>query len=410
MLLIEGCTVVDANGVQDRADIAIDGELIDGVWPSGQREPPSQAVVLDGSDTWVIPGLIDLHTHIVSGDKQQGWGDEARAFRMDEPVAMAAFRAVPAAERTVAAGVTTVREVVARDYVDVELKKAVEEGLILGPDVVPAGPGIAITGGHGGFMDNVADGPDATRRRVREMIARGAEVIKIISADGPELTGDWTSPQSTAEEIAAAFGEARRHGRICCAHAMGDEAVANAVLGGAHTIEHGWFIHERSCELMLEHGVALVPTIGNMFHIVQDGPAVDHPWVESFGAVEEQIYDSLRMAVEAGVTIAMGSDCGGNEMRLHGQNPDELVLYVEKGGMTPADAIVAGTLTPARILGRDDRLGTVEPGKRADLVLLGADPLDDIRAVLDSVKRVFKAGVPVAARAVAPALGAATPA
>jgi imidazolonepropionase-like amidohydrolase len=176
---------------------------------------------------------------------------------------------------------------------------------------------------------------------------------------------------------------------------MGAEAIENAVLAGAHTIEHGWFLNERSCELMLEHDVALVPTIGNMFHIVHDGPAVEHPWVESFGAVEEQIYASLRMAVETGVTIAMGSDCGGNEMRRHGQNPDELVLYVEKGGMSPAGALAAGTLSAAKILGRDDVLGTVEPGKRGDLVMLGANPLENIRAVIDDVEQVFKAGTPV---------------
>lgn len=389
MLTIRDCTVLDAQGEQENVDVLIENDVIKTIVPTGSVP---NGTTIDATGWWLIPGLIDLHTHMVSGDKQQGFGDEARAFRMEEPVAMAAFRAVAAAKRTLESGVTTVREIVARDFVDVEMKRAVEDGLIDGPDIVPAGPGIAITGGHGGFMNNESDGAEETRRLVRRMIKRGVEVIKILSADGPELTGDWTSVQSTFEEIQAAFTEAKRHGRICCAHAMGPAAISNVVRAGADTVEHGWYLNEECCELMKEHGVTLIPTIGNVFHIVQDGPAYNHPWVEEFGAREDEIYANLRLAVDSGVAIAMGSDCGGNEMRRHGQNPDEIELYVDKGGMSPRDAIVAGTLTPARILGRADRIGTVEPGKLADLVLLGSSPLDDIHVLTAERKAVLKRG------------------
>jgi imidazolonepropionase-like amidohydrolase len=389
MITISNCNVLDTRHEATHVDIVIEEEIIAEIGATGKRAADGD--VIDGEGLWVLPGLIDLHTHIVSGDKQQGFGDERRAFRMDEPVAMAAFRAVQAALKTLEAGVTTVREIVARDFIDVDLKRAVEKNLIEGPDIVPTGPGVAITGGHGGFMDNEVDGYEATVRLVRHMIKRGVEVIKVF-ADGPELTGDWTSPQPTYEEIQAAFAEAKRHGRICAAHAMGPVAIMNAARAGADTIEHGWFLDEESCSVMIEHGVTLIPTIGNLYHILRDGPALAHPWVEDFGAREEEIYGNLRLAVQSGLRIGMGSDCGGNEMRRHGQNVDELELYVEKGGMSPQAAVEAATTTPAQILKRDTRIGTVERGKIADLILVGSNPCDNIRALTQDVRGVVKRG------------------
>ena len=350
-------------------------------------------VIVDLEGRTLLPGLIDLHTHMVGGDNAIGHGDEATTFKMSDPVIKAVLDSVEAARVTLHAGVTTVREIGCRDYIDVYLREAQATGQIEGPRILATGPGVAMTGGHGNFWqpDRTADGVDGVIRRVRELVHHKVDVIKVVSADGPETLGQWTTVQSTPEEIAAAFGEAKRLGRRTASHAMGPEAIRNVVLGGGDTVEHGWYLAEESCRLMVEHGTYLVPTLGNVVDIIHKGPALQMPWASMMAADEPAIFRRHAMAVELGVKMAMGSDCGGNEARQHGSNADELQCYV-RCGMSPLAALTAGTLEAARAVRLDGEIGSVEPGKLADLAIVDGDPLEDIGLLVSGVVGVVQGG------------------
>jgi imidazolonepropionase-like amidohydrolase len=203
--------------------------------------------------------------------------------------------------------------------------------------------------------------------------------------------GQWWTVQTTPDELAAAFAEARRLGRRTATHAMGVEAVANAVGAGVDTIEHGWYISEESCQLMAEKGTYLIPTLGNVVDIIHKGPGLRMPWAEMMAADEPAIFERHSMAIAMGVNIAMGSDCGGNEARVHGFNVDELECYV-RCGMTPARALQSATLDAARAVRLDSEIGSVEPGKLADLVIIDGDPTGNISLAVSGVVGVIQGG------------------
>lgn len=357
-------------------------------------EPPADAaVVVDLEGRALLPGLIDLHTHLVGGDKTLGFADEAVSFRLAEPLAKNVLDGVDAALVTLNAGFTTVRDVSARAFVDVFLRGAQQTGQIAGPRIRCTGPALAMTGGHGSelLVGQESDAPADMIKHVRWLVANGVDWIKVVSADGPETLGRWTTVQSTPEEIAAAFTEARRLGRPTMAHAMGPDAIANVVRAGGKTIEHGWYLTEDSCRLMIEHGATLVPTLGNVVDIVHKGPGLLMPWAEMMADDEDAIFARHRMAIEMGVKVALGSDVGGNEARLHGDNADELVHHV-RCGMTPGQAIVSATLDAARVLGLESSLGSLEAGKIADLVIVDGDPLTDVGLVGSALVGVVQDG------------------
>lgn len=384
--------VITGDGdAMDRGTVVVDGDRIVDVLEGAKNNGAEVVVDLEGQT--LLPGLIDVHTHLVGGDKGIGYGDEATTFRMSEPLIRAVFDSAEAARVTLNAGVTTVREVAARDYIDVYLKAAQKAGQIEGPRMLVAGPGISMTGGHGAFLDpdGAADGIDGIVRRVRQLIANGVDVIKVVSADGPETLGQWWTVQTTAEEVQAAFDEARRLGRMTLAHAMGPDAIRNVVAAGATTIEHGWYLNEESCRQLIDGGTYLIPTLGNVVDIIHKGPELQMPWASMMAEDENAIFERHAMAVEMGVKIAMGSDCGGNEARVHGSNADELECFV-RCGMTPSQAIVSGTLEAARAIQLDGEVGSLEPGKLADLVVVDGDPSSDIRLMKSGVVGVVQGG------------------
>lgn len=354
---------------------------------------PDGDTIIDLDNRTLMPGMIDLHTHLVGGEKAMGLGDEATTFKMSDHIVKAALDGVEAARRTLNAGFTTVREIAARDYVDVYLKQAQREGQIEGPRMLATGPGVFMTGGHGSFFEpgHAADGVHEMIKRVRELVAHKVDVIKIVSADGPETLGEWWTAQTTAEEAAACFAEARRLGRLTASHAMGPEAIANVARAGVDTVEHGWYLSEESCSIMIEHGTRLVPTLGNVVAIIHNGPEYQMPWAAMMAADEDAIFERHRMAVELGVPIAMGSDCGGNEAHHHGDNALELECYV-RCGMSPIDALTTATLEAAKVIRLDTEIGTIEEGKLADLVVIDGDPLDDISLARIGIIGVIQAG------------------
>lgn len=357
------------------------------------EDPPSDATVVDAAGLTIVPGLIDLHTHMSGGDNAIGYGDEATTFRHSEPLVRVVLDSVEAARLTLQCGFTTVREIGTREYIDVFLRDAQAAGQIEAPRIRAAGPGIAMTGGHGSFWDptRTVDSVDAVVRRVRQLVEGRVDIVKVVSADGPETLGKWWTAQSTPEEIAAAFAEARRLGRGTAAHAMGGEAILNVVAGGGDTVEHGWYLTEESCVAMKKAGTHLVPTLGNVLSIVRYGPALQMPWAAMMADDEPAIFDRMRMAVDIGVPFALGSDCGGNEACQHGTNAIELECYV-RAGLTPMQAIEAATLTPARVLGLDDQVGSIAVGKDADLVLVEGDPLADVSVLRRGIRGVLQSG------------------
>jgi len=391
-IVLVGARLLVGDGSEiDDAVVEFENGRITSVGGPGSRADADVAVDLEGRT--LLPGLIDLHTHMVGGDNAIGLGDEATTFKMSDPLIKAVLDSVEAAGVTLHAGITTAREIGSRDYIDVYLRAAQAAGQIEAPRILATGPGVFMTGGHGNFWqpDRAADGVAEVVKRVRELVHNKVDVIKVVSADGPETLGRWTTVQSTPEEIAAAFTEAKRLGRRTASHAMGPDAIRNVVLGGGDTVEHGWYLTEESCRLMAERGTYLIPTLGNVVDIIHKGPSLQMPWTAMMAEDEPAIFERHAMAVELGVKIAMGSDCGGNEARQHGSNADELQCYV-RCGMSPMAAITSATLGAARAVWLDDEVGSVEPGKLADLVIVDGDPLADISLLVSGIVGVVQSG------------------
>jgi imidazolonepropionase-like amidohydrolase len=291
------------------------------------------------------------------------------------------------------------------------VKLAVERGLFPGPRLQVAVSILGQTGGHadpfmpcgvgldfGSGLDvpaGVVDGVSGMRQRVREVLRSGADWIKLCTSGGVLSASDTPdAAQLTVEEVATAVYEARVQGKACMAHAMSAQGIKNALVAGVKTLEHGCFLDEEGIALMKERGATLVPTLVAPRDVIRnaerDPGSIPEPMVQKARETVKRHAAAFRAAVEAGVEIAMGTDSGVGE---HGRNGQEIALMVENG-MTPMQALLATTRTPARILGQADRLGTLEPGKLADLVAVRGDPLAEIGLFNDPgrVELVVKGG------------------
>jgi len=359
--------------------------------------------VLDWSTLTVVPGLMDMHTHLAD---EGPYGDPATPLRSN--AARDAFIGARNARATLQAGFTTVRDVgVYRGFADVQLRDAINAGLVPGPRMSVAGTYVTVTGGGGEitrlpagtevpviFRRGVADNEAEVRRRVNEILDAGADFIKVIATGA--VLADGTEPgqsEYTEAEIRAAVEEAGRRGRFVAAHAHGAEGIKRAVRAGARSIEHGSLIDDEAIALMKQHGTFLVADIYNGDYI--DSVGRRDGWSaeilrKNLDTTEAQ-REGFRKAVAAGVNIAYGTDSG---VYPHGDNARQFA-YMVHYGMTPLQAIRAATLESARLLRKEKELGSIAPGKLADLVALACDPLADI-ARLQQVRGVVKAGVPVA--------------
>jgi len=367
---------VSTGRIHGNTVVLVHGERIVGVNPA---TVPAGVRTLDLGDVTLLPGFIDLHTHL---------GGEISATSFTEPVRLTesdrAFNAVANALKTVRAGFTTVRDF--GGNVTVALGKAVARGSIVGPRVVPARNSLGITGGHcdvTGFApgvleqrpeDGVADGPWEVVQAVRYQIKHGAQVIKTCATAGVlSLEGPVGAQQYTEEELKAMVDEAARHGIKVAAHAHGTEGIKAAVRAGVASIEHGSQLDDEAIALMKARGTWLVPT---SYLVDRINLAVLPPLVrqkaETILPIARQ---SLRKAIAAGVKIGFGTDAG---VYPHGENAKEFAVYV-KAGMTTIEAIRSATLHAAAVLGVSDR-GVIETGKLADLVAVPGDPLRDITA------------------------------
>lgn len=362
---------------------------------------PAGAKVIDFGDATLMPGFIDAHTHIVG----RVLGDpEGRTSRFRDYNSFGAILAVENANKTLMAGFTTIRNVGAGKFDDLAIKKAINDGWIMGPRMLTGGHSLGITGGHcdengykpgmadGDFKTGIADGVDQVRAAVRYQIKYGADVIKTCATGGVLSEGDAVGVQQYSfEEMKAMVDEAKQHHRKVAAHAHGTEGIKVATRAGVASIEHGSFIDVEGAKLMREKGTFLVPTL-------MAGEAVEKLAQRGFltGYIAEKSFDAakamrnaIKIAIANDVKIALGTDSG---VIPHGTNAREFRLMVNWGGMKPLDAITAGTLNGAKLLGVDKTVGSLEVGKYADIVAVPGNPLDDI-TLTEKVSFVMKNGV-----------------
>jgi imidazolonepropionase-like amidohydrolase len=377
-LVLSGARIIDGTGAEPLRgrSVVVEKGVITAVVEDA-RAPRGNGVDLAGHT--LLPGLINSHVHLCFGAE----ADPVRPLR-EEPLALTAIKALLRACETARAGVTTVRDLGGREYAEIAVRRAIQEGLIDGPRILAAGRPVCMTGGHGHWLGREADGPDDARKAVREQLKAGADVIKIIATGGVMTPGvEPGSPQMTLEEMRAAIEEASRAGRRTAAHAMAATGISEAIDAGITSIEHGVFLTEEIVAHMRRDGTFLVPTLNAPTAIAAGGLAAGIPafMVRKSEQVVPAHVASFQLAHRAGVRIAAGAD-SGTPLNFHGSLLPELALMV-KYGMTPLEAIRSATVTAAECLGLGEVIGRVAPGYAADLIAVAGDPAERIEALAD---------------------------
>ena len=393
--VLTGATLIDGKGGAplQNAAVYIKGERI--AWVGSAADLPAEArdaERIDAAGKWLLPGLIDAHIHICYN------GSDSVFTLLEKHRDDLVLEAVEICERTLSQGVTTIRDVGGEQYIEMSLRNAINRGFIRGPRMKLSGRVISMTGGHAHFIAREADGPHEMRKAAREQIKAGADLVKLMATGGSATPGqDIHASQLTVEEIAAVTEVAHMMGRPVAAHCHGTGGIRNCMLGGVDTIEHGTYLDEDTADMMVANGAALVLTVGvgnpdlesyPLSPVQQADAERRKPMIEQ-GV--QQIRKTIALARSKGVFLGCGTDAGGNPLAPHQfAMARELELLVEND-LTALEAISIGTRNNAEILRWADEIGTVEAGKYADLLLLNADPLVDIRNLRD-IAAVYKGG------------------
>jgi imidazolonepropionase-like amidohydrolase len=377
--------------------IVIEGERIVSVGPAANVAPVAGETRIDLSNATVLPGLIDVHTHLTGNPEQIGYSS------LGISVPREALFGAKNARITLEAGFTTVRNVGASGYSDVALREAIDAGDLPGPRVLASGPPLGITGGHCDEnllpfefhkeADGVADGVQGVQRRLREVVKYGADVIKFCATGGVLSKGDDPkASQYTLEEMRALVADAHRLGRRVAAHAHGGEGVRWAVEAGVDSIEHGSYVDDAAIAAMKTKGTYLVPTLYLADWFLANAERLHVPTfiTDKAKQVMPAAEKAIARAVKAGVKIAYGTDAA---VYPHGLNGKQFAVYV-RIGMSPAEAIKSATWNAADLIGWSDRVGTIAAGHFADLVAVDGDPLQDVR-LLERPRFVMKGGAVV---------------
>ena len=394
--------LIDRPGEPPRgaSTIVVTGDKVTAI-RDGFVDPPAGATAIELRDQWVLPGLVDMHVHLwgIGGDPMRNRLEALTRDRSDD-----LMTAVGNARATLAAGFTSVRDLGGDPRGIRALRDAIDRGEVDGPTITNAGEMISVTGGHGddgnglgetyanavhAHAVNLCDGPDDCRRAVRAQVALGARVIKFAATGGvlSNVSGGLGRAMTPAE-MAAIVETAHGLGRKVAAHSHAADGTKAALAAGVDSIEHGSFLDDEAIRLFKSHGAYLVPTmIAPVTAVAQARggqlPPATIPKAEQAAAAAMA---SHRKAIAAGVKVAFGTDTGVSK---HGDNAREFALMVQ-AGMTPAQAIRAATVVAADLIGRDD-IGTLAPGRTADLIAVAASPLDDVR-VLERVGFVMHRG------------------
>ncbi len=401
MIAVQGGRLIDGTGVEpiDDAVVLIEEGKIVRVGKRNEVEIPPDSTVLDANGKTVMPGLIDAHVHIMMTEF-----DIQRS--LTTPLSFTFYEAIHNMRATLEAGVTTIRDAGGADR---GVKMAVERGLISGPRMVISVGMLSQTGGHGddympvgieipmyypGKPELICDGPTEARRATRRAIRAGADVIKIASSGG--VLSPTTEPdvaQFHMDELHAIVEEAHAAHKRVMSHAQSKAGILNALKAGVESIEHGIYVDEACIELMLAQGSFLVPTLYAPLAVLEVAERTNRmpEWgLRKTKQVIEVHRENVARAAEAGVKIVMGTDSG---IDGHGSNARELTMLTQ-AGLSPMQAIVASTKTAAECLALEDKIGTLETGKLADVVIVDGNPLADIKVLEDKhrIEIVMKEG------------------
>lgn len=393
--VLHGGKVFDGTGAPlADADVVIEGNRIVEVGPGLDGDAG-----VDCAGKAILPGLFDCHVHIAYRY------DDDELTSVHRPFSYRFYVVPENLRKTLALGITTVRDAMGADA---GMRQAIDDGLMIGPRMqisvtmisqtaghndswLPSGAGSVDEAYYPGFMSGVCDGVDGARTKVREVIRAGADVIKIASSGGFfSPSDDPMDPHFSQEELDVIVATAADLGRPVMSHAHSPESIKRAVRAGVRSIEHGTYLDEASAAMMVEAGTWLVPTLtaGDTTEAYANDEKLAPEIREKFKGLGRPEFDAMRLAAEAGVKVAMGTDC---PVAPHGTNLNELI-HMADHGFTPEQALVAATSSAAELMGLDDRLGTLEPGKLADVVVVDGDPFD-FRTLADRVEQVFKEGV-----------------
>lgn len=392
-IALVGGTVVDLNGgapLQD-AVVLVEGEKISAIGPADKISIPAGTELVDVSGTWLIPGLMNMHVHlglVLPGKMEAELANETEGELV--------LRMAKSARETLQAGITTIRLPGDQRHGDLALKKAISKGQAYGPRIFSAGESLIITGGHGSEHGKIyADGPYELMKAARREISAGASWVKILISGGIATDGgDISKALMTPEEIHAVIDAAHRFGARVAAHSGSPAATDIAIDAGIDSIEHGYFLDRPVLRKMRKHGTWLVPTI------VVSQPATA-PFFEKIGSpqwyldrrdsVGKEHWKALQIAIEEGVNIALGTDQLPAEPNDGTTATAREAQYYVAAGMTPLQALRAATIEPARMLGADAEIGSLEVGKFADILAVEGNPAEDIKA-LRNIVLVMKGG------------------
>jgi len=391
-LLFMGGNVFDGRGARLAGHgVLVEDSRVARVAPAAQFEGYAGRRV-DTAGMTLMPGLADCHVHLVFTGSADPHAQMAR-----QGPSQITLTALENAQAALRGGITAVRDCGGKDYLEFGVRDAIARGIFAGPTIKAAGRMICMTGGHGNRTGRVADGCDEVVKAVREQVHAGCDLVKIMATGGVMTPGvNPMDAHYSFDEMQAGVHEAKRFSKSTASHAQGTEGILNAVRAGIDSIEHGIFMDDQCLQEMLQNQTYLVPTIAALRNILGNAErGIPSYVVDKARAVEQRHRESFQMYYRAGGRIAMGTDAG-TPFNRHGRNAEELAYMVEFG-MTPTDALVAGTSRAHDLMGLTDR-GVVADGAVADLLLVRGDPTQDIAQAADAQHHVavFKQGALVA--------------